>query len=76
MPSDSATVPAACIENADSDSAAVNEAPYSMVDEMNARLDKLAEKLRTIMDVVCAQKGPQEPETMDQSSPGSGQDSS
>lgn len=57
------------------DSAAVKEALYSMVDVINARLDKFEEMLRTIMDAVCAQKGPQEPERMEQSSPSSSQDS-
>lgn len=91
MPSDPVVALAASIENAgkanlqnitesirqpaEKDSAAVKEALYSMVDVMNARLDKFEEMLRTIMDAVCAQKGPQEPERMDQSSPSSGQDS-
>ena len=60
---------------AEKDSVAVRGALYSMVDAMNARLDKFEEMLRTIMDAVCTQKIPQEPETMDQSSPSSGQDS-
>lgn len=91
MPSDPVVALAASIENAgkanvqnitesirqpaEKDSAAVKEALYSMVDVMNARLDKFEEMLRTIMDAVCAQKGPQEPERMDQSSLSSGQDS-
>lgn len=60
---------------AEKGSNAVKEALYSMVDTMNARLDKFEEMLRTIMDAVCTQKRHQEPQKMDQSSPSSGQDS-
>lgn len=60
---------------AEKGSAAVKEALYSMVDAVNARLDKFEEMLRTIMDAVCTQKRQQEPERMDQSSPSSGPDS-
>lgn len=60
---------------AEKGSAAVKEALYSMVDAVNARLDKFEEMLRTIMDAVCTQKRHQEPERMDQSSPSSGPDS-
>lgn len=57
------------------DSVAVKETLFSMVDAMNARLDKFEEMLRIIMDTVCAQKGTQEPEKTEQFSPSSGQDS-
>lgn len=34
---------------------AVKEALYSMVNAMNARLDRFEEMLRTMMDAVCTQ---------------------
>lgn len=91
MPNDPAVALAASIDNAgkayiqtitggirqpaERDSAAVKETLFSMVDAMNARLDKFEGMLRIIMDAVSAQKGTQEPEKTEQFSPSSGQDS-
>lgn len=89
MPIETAVALAASIDNAgkayiqaitegkqpaERDSAAVKDALFSMVNAMNARLDKLKELLRTRMDAASSQEGTQEPEKKDQSSLSSGQD--